>query len=275
MQSNTQLGPIPDHSIRATNFPVREAIGALMYLAICTRPDIAYAVFTIARYQAKPDHRHEQAIKTIFRYLKLTKNLALTYSNESQEHMYGAGFGSISKDEMDSTPVFAASDANYARGDRSRSGYALFRAGAAFSWKCAIQPRPVLSTTESEYVAACLATQKILWARELLDELGLRQHRPTKLQMDNQIAIHIAQGTANCDRTSHIANKEMFVKYYVLEDPQVAPEWVPTEDNPADIFTKPLASGTKNEDSAFMRHRDTILGLARDINQFHKSHKLH
>ena len=91
--------------------------------------------------------------------------------------------------------------------------------------------------------------------------------------MDNQITIHITQGTANCDRTSHIANKEMFVKYYVLEDRQIAPEWVPTDDNPADIFTKALAKGTNKHDSAFIRHRNTILGESQGT-QFHKSHKL-
>jgi hypothetical protein len=45
------------------------AIGALMYLANSTRPDIAFAVNLLGRYSAEPTKRHWKGIKDVFRYL--------------------------------------------------------------------------------------------------------------------------------------------------------------------------------------------------------------
>ena len=49
--------------------PYLSAIGALMYLANCTRPDIAFATNLLARYSSCPTRRHWNRIKHIFRYL--------------------------------------------------------------------------------------------------------------------------------------------------------------------------------------------------------------
>ena len=54
-------------------------IGSLMYLAIATRPDIAYTVNKLAQYTAAPKLKYWTAIKRVFRYLKGTKNYKLTY----------------------------------------------------------------------------------------------------------------------------------------------------------------------------------------------------
>ena len=59
--------------------PYMNAVGALMYLAIGTRPDIMYAVRKLAQYNANPGRGHWQAVKHIFRYLKGTMDLKLMY----------------------------------------------------------------------------------------------------------------------------------------------------------------------------------------------------
>ncbi|MCI56384.1 putative retroelement protein, partial [Trifolium medium] len=50
--------------------PYLSAIGALMYLANCTRPDIAFAVNLLARFSSRATKRHWKGIKHIFRYLR-------------------------------------------------------------------------------------------------------------------------------------------------------------------------------------------------------------
>ena len=47
--------------------PYREAVGSLMYLAIATRPDIAYAVGVLARFSSNPGLAHWAAVKHLFR----------------------------------------------------------------------------------------------------------------------------------------------------------------------------------------------------------------
>ena len=57
-------------------------IGLLMYVAMVTRPDIAYAVITLAQFTGNPSLTHWTAAKHVLRYLKGTMNLALTYGGE-------------------------------------------------------------------------------------------------------------------------------------------------------------------------------------------------
>ena len=54
-----------------------------MYLAQCTRPNIAFAVTLLARFSSKLTRRHWNGIKYIFRYLQGTIDLGLYYSKES------------------------------------------------------------------------------------------------------------------------------------------------------------------------------------------------
>ncbi|KAL5539885.1 hypothetical protein UlMin_042920 [Ulmus minor] len=69
--------------------PYLSAIGALMYLANCTRPDIAFAVNLLARFSSSPTRRHWNGIKHIFRYLQGTIDLGLFYPNESKNGLIG------------------------------------------------------------------------------------------------------------------------------------------------------------------------------------------
>jgi hypothetical protein len=66
--------------ILGPEYPYLSAIGALMYLANNTRPDIAFAVNLLARYSASPTKRHWTGIKNILRYLHGTADSV--YSTE-------------------------------------------------------------------------------------------------------------------------------------------------------------------------------------------------
>ena len=62
--------------------PYLSAIGALIYLATCTHPDIAFPVNLLARYSSAPTRRHWNGIKHILQYLKGTSDMGLFYSKE-------------------------------------------------------------------------------------------------------------------------------------------------------------------------------------------------
>ena len=63
--------------------PYLSAIGALLYLAQCTKPDIAFSVNLLARFNSTLTRRHWNDVKHILCYLHGTTNLGLFYSNES------------------------------------------------------------------------------------------------------------------------------------------------------------------------------------------------
>ena len=65
--------------ILGSEYPYLSLIGALMYLANSTRPDIAFAVNLLARHSAAPTKRHWTGAKQILRYLNGTKDLGLFF----------------------------------------------------------------------------------------------------------------------------------------------------------------------------------------------------
>lgn len=60
--------------------PYASAAGALMYAAVVSRPDIAYAVGVLCRFMANPGPEHWKAVKHLFRHIKGTVDLCLTYA---------------------------------------------------------------------------------------------------------------------------------------------------------------------------------------------------
>ena len=66
------LGPDLDGPQFKEQWEYASIIGMLMYLANNTRPDIAHAVYTCARYTHNPKQSHATAVKHILRYPKGT-----------------------------------------------------------------------------------------------------------------------------------------------------------------------------------------------------------
>ena len=100
--------------------PYLSAIGALMYLATCTCPDIAFPVNLLARYSSAPTRRHWNDIKHILRYLKGTFDMGLFYSKESKQQLLGYADARYLSDPHKA---------------RSQTGYVFSCNGAAISWK--------------------------------------------------------------------------------------------------------------------------------------------
>lgn len=128
----------PDEPAFADPCLYRGAVGALLYLACTCRPDLAFAVSTLAKANHDPGQRHWQLLQGVLRYLQGTRELGLVYRSGSPT-------------------LIGYSDADYA-GDtltrKSRSGFVFRFAGAAICWHSRQQPIVATSTAESEYTAA-------------------------------------------------------------------------------------------------------------------------
>ena len=120
--------------------------------------------------------------------------------------------------------MFCAVDASHKNepDQKSRTGLALFRGGAAFLWKSSVQTTTATSSTDAEYRAASLAGRKIIWARELLNELGLRPEGATKMQCDNQPTVRMLLNLDSHGRTEHIPVSICWVNE-IVESGEIVP----------------------------------------------------
>jgi hypothetical protein len=132
-------------------------------------------------------------------------------------------------------------------------GYVIKLAGAAVSWCSRKQPTLSLSTQEAEYKAGAETTMELVWLRLLLSELGFMQGGSTALKMDNTAAIATATGTGSAERRKHIDIKYHYIKEK-CEDKTIKLAWIPSDQNQADLFTKPLTT------QKFCPFRDQIMG---------------
>jgi hypothetical protein len=212
-------GELLDQSI----YPYSQLVGALLYLSVTSRPDIAYTVGALARYMAKPTMQHWQAAKGLLRYLAGTANYNITY---------GAA---------EDTSLKGYCDADYG-GDintrRSTTGYVFVLNGGAVSWSSKRQQTVAASTTEAEYMAAAAAVKEGLWIRKLMTDLDLSIDTITILA-DNQSAIKLLRNPISSVRSKHIDVMHHFARERVQRN-EVAFRYTPTSSMLADMLTKPV-----------------------------------
>jgi hypothetical protein len=214
----------PEENTDGENFPYREAVGSLIYLAVTSRPDISYAVNQVAQHSENPNRSHWAAVKRIISYLKGTSKLGIKFDGRCSKTITGF------------------TDADYA-GDldtrRSTTGFVFLLNSGPVSWSSRRQPCVSLSTTEAEFIAASETVKEAIWLKRLLTEIGNNGDKPIPILCDNDSTIKLVKNNQFHQRTKHIE-----VRHYFVREKQEAGEievsYVPTQDNLADIFTKPL-----------------------------------
>ena len=211
--------------------PYLSAIGALMYLANNTRPDISFAVNLLARFSSSPTRRHWNGIKHIFRYLQGTIDLGLFYPNKSRPELVGyadAGY---------------LSDPHKAR---SQTGYIFTCGGTAISWRSMKQSLVATSSNHAEIIAIYEASRECVWLRSMTHHirescgLSLKKEEPTILYEDNAACIaQLKEGFIKGDRTKHISPK-FFFTHDLQKNGNICVQQIRSSDNLADLFTKTL-----------------------------------
>jgi hypothetical protein len=207
--------------------PYVSAIGALMYLAIVMRTDIAYAVGVLCRFMARPGPEHWKAVKHLFCYLRGTCDFRLTYKPEPSAPY----------------PFYVYSNADHGANldnSCSTSAYIVKIGSGAVLWLSRLQSIVALSTTEAEFVAAASAGQEVVWMRALLGELGFPISGPSLLLLDNQSAIQVGKSPKHHGRMKHL-DLHFYWLCNVVVAGQIALRYVPTANMAADLLTKGLA----------------------------------
>ncbi|GKD64499.1 retrovirus-related pol polyprotein from transposon TNT 1-94 [Tanacetum coccineum] len=182
------------------NTKYRGMIGSLLYLTT-SRLDIMFSVCLSARFQKAPKTSHLEAVKRTFRYIKGTTHLEYV--------------------------------------DRkSTSGVCTFMGCCLTSWFSKKQTALAISTTEAEYVSTRKACQQALWMKQALVNYDINLDDILVL-CDNKGAIDLSKNPVLHSRTKHIEIQHHFFRDNVQKG-NISIEKVSSEDNIADILTKPL-----------------------------------
>lgn len=221
---------------RMGDVPYANAIGKLLYLTRCTRPDIALAVGAVSRYMRNPGTAHWKAVKRIFAYLIKTADHCLMIDGNEEITLSGFADASLGSDIDDGKSV---------------GGHVFFIGNSPVIWTSNKQTMVALSTMESEYIQVTEAAKEALYLRNLLMELGFQQQNASIIFEDNKACIDLSKNPIVNKRSKHIALRRHFIRDYVKQGELILHK-VASKDNVADILTKGLGA------QVFERHRDGL-----------------
>jgi hypothetical protein len=251
LETGLHLQKLPEKSAEVQHtrdgIAYQSVTGSLNYAAISTRPDISYAVGVLSRFNAHPGPEHWRALDRVVRYVGATAEKGIVFNGKKPWE-----------------PV-AFSDADWAddRDERkSTTGLTVTMCGGAVSWSSKRQQTPASSTQDAEYQSLNAASAEVAWLRSLLREIGISQTNstrlmvnqensaianilhglsiPTTIHCDNQAAISLTDGETHHRRAKHIDLHHHVVRHRVSAG-IVRPEYIRTDDQHADILTKPLS----------------------------------
>ena len=165
----------------------------------------------------------------MFRYLKGTLDYKLSFQKY---------------DDCLTLTGFSGADWGGSEDRKSISGYCflLNKNGGAISWKSRKQPTLALSICKAEYNVTSVAIQEAKFLTQLLNEIDVQKDEPVTLFVDNQSIIAIAKDPIRNQRTKHIDIKYHFIRSEI-KNGRIAMNYVPSQENMADIFTKPMTKG--------------------------------
>ena len=218
-----------------SGIPYRSAVGSLLYASTSTRPDIANAVRSAAKFMQRPGKQHWTAVKRILRYVRGTIGMQLR-------------LGPGNADTMASTTLIGYCDADYAGDDgngRSTTGFIFTLGPAAVSWSSRLQATVAKSSTEAEYMALDEAVSEVLFLSQLLCDMRMPQQLPIVVYEDNQSAIKLAANMQFKRRTRHIRVRYHFIRECIAAG-TIKLEWIPTADQLADVLTKNVDTATQS-----------------------------
>ncbi|TYK03644.1 gag/pol protein [Cucumis melo var. makuwa] len=199
--SKEQCPKTPQEVEDMSNIPYASAVGSLMYVMLCTRPNICYSVGIVSRCQSKPGRDHWTTVKNILKYLRRTKDYMLVYGSKD---LILTGY----------TDFYFQTDKD-AR--KSTSGLVFTMNGGAVVWRSIKQSCIADSTMEAEYVATCEAAKEAVWLKKFLTDLEVvpNMHLPFTLYCDNSGAVVNSREPRSHKRGKHIERKCQLIRKIV------------------------------------------------------------
>jgi len=231
LQDEDVLNPV-DHA------DYRSTIGGLLYLSVCTRPDLAFPVSALARHLHAPTPRHAALLKRLLRYLAGSLSLGLHYPFT---------------DSCTPSSLRAFADADWGGcldSRKSTTGFVITVNDAPVHWRSKRQTLISLSSANSEYIALSSCGQVLTWIRRLFWEIANQKpwddevtFAATAVAVDSTAAGAIATDAQISARNKHIEIKTHHVRE-MIQNGLIELFYVPTKLQAADVLTKIVPAET-------------------------------
>ena len=201
------------------------------------RPEVSAALGYCGTCLTFPTEELYRCLTRILVYLSRTRNLGTRFTGKAD----------------DAKVLRAYADANWDI-TRSVTGFLIMLAGGTILSCSKRQHCISMSSCESELIALADCAIELLYILNLLEFLGFKHDGPVDVCTDNKGAFDLCHRFASAQHTRHI-DRKLFKMRELRGAGKVNVRHVPTESNPADIFTKILGR------QLFERHRATALNL--------------
>ena len=257
-----ELLAVPDNEdiTDASRTLYQQKVGSLLFAAIATRPDIAFAVSRLSRFNQRPGKRHHEAADRVFHYLFQTQDYCIRYWGDSQ----------------DLSSFVCASDASF--GDntldrKSSQGYIMKLFGGEVALRANKQDTVTTSSTEAELLAISQTAKEAIYLSRLMQALNLVIPEALKIECDNAQTIRLLVDKSMKLQTKlrHVDIHSHWLRQKVQRG-SIHIRWVPTKEMVADGLTKALPSAYKHDSSVKMTgigdQKDLLASIKREDDAF-------
>jgi hypothetical protein len=220
--------------VLGSEYPYLSIIGALMYLANNTRPDIAFVVKLLVRYSAAPTICHWNRVKDVLRYLQCILDLGLFYSKNQDMSLIGYVDAGYLSDLHNS---------------KSQTCFVFLHRGIAILWKSCKQPLIGTSTNHSEIIALYEATRECVWLCRVINCIQVSYdieliRLPTIIYKDNIACVaQMKSDYVKSNVTKHITPK-LFYPHELQINGEISILQTKSCNNLTNLFTKSLPYST-------------------------------
>ncbi len=232
-----ELLAIPDNKdiTDASRTLYQRKVGSLLFAAIATRPDIAFAVSQLSRFNQRPGKRHHEVADRVFHYLFQTQDYCTRYWGDSQDL---------------SSSVFAsnASFSDNTMDRKSSQGYIMKLFGRAVALRANKLDTVTTLSTEAEFWAISQTGKEAIYLSRLMQALNLVIPEALTIEFGNLQTMRLLVDKSmklqtklrNVDIHSHCLRQE-------VQRGSIHIRWVPTKEMVADGPTKALSSAQKHD----------------------------
>ena len=212
-------------------FPYLSALGSALWYARRNFPETLCATTILASASAAPTRHHVKGIKRLFKYLHDHADNEIVFTRDPNFDPKNIRIESFTDADWAADPIKR----------RSMSGFLIYMNGNLISAACKYHATQCMSTMEAEYMGTVFLCKEWLFLYHLASELDpfYSVALPSPFFGDNAAALKFAEERGVNSRTKHIDLRHHFL-HTLVETKLITMNYVCTDDNIADILTKPL-----------------------------------